>query len=361
MKITDITLQLAQIPQRDETPESTSLVVLRQQMALRLHTDEGLVGIGECFNTRIPGGVRAVMEKGLKPLLLGQDPLDRERLWELMYRQTYSYGRRGLALWAISGVDIALWDLAGKVAGLPVYRLLGGPMRPRVPAYASLPRLPDPEWVAEVLRWRMADGFRAFKLHAHDLKSMETARRTVGDGAPVYVDVNGAYDRREAIAMTQEMRKLDMGWLEEPIFPLDDYEGLAQITAQSGVPIAAGENESTHYGFREVISKRAVDILQPSVARVGGLTAALKVAAMGDAWGLKVASHSFYYGANWMAALHLIASIPNGMTVETPAALKEDFVIGRPKLVDGELELPTAPGLGIELDDDVLAKYAVEE
>ena len=114
MRITDITLQLAQVPQRDETPESTSLVVLRQQMALRLHTDEGLVGIGECFNTRTPAGVRAVMEKGLKPLLVGQDPLDRERLWELMYRRTYGYGRRGLALWAISGVDIALWDLAGS-------------------------------------------------------------------------------------------------------------------------------------------------------------------------------------------------------------------------------------------------------
>lgn len=358
MKITDIKTFPLSIPFQPMRPHSPWADGARKQIMIQLYTDEGLIGLGESFALGAPLAVCNVIEEALKPLLLGEDPTQIERLVEKMHRATFLYGRRGLAMIAISGVELALWDVAGKARGAPVYELLGGLVAPRVRAYASLLRYPSPADVAEAARDYVGRGFGAIKLHQTDVESVAAARAAVGPHVEIMLDVNCVWNPREAIAMAQRLAPYNLYWLEEPVWPPEDYRGLAEVAAEAEMPIAAGENEATTFGFREMIAQRAADILQPSMTKVGGLLEFKKICALAASANLSVAPHSFYFGPGLAATLHLIASTPGCLFVEFPTGELEAPLLTNPiQAKDGHVQVPAGPGLGIELNEEALTRY----
>lgn len=358
MKITDIKTFPLSIPFRPMRPPSPWAEGARKQIMIRLHTDEGLVGVGESFALGAPLAVCNVIEAELKPILLGDDPTQIERLVEKMHRATFLYGRRGLAMIAISGVELALWDVTGKARGLPVYELLGGLVAPRIRAYASLLRYPSPAEVAEAAHDYVGRGFGAIKLHQTDVESVAAARAAVGPGVEIMLDVNCVWNPREAIAMARRLAPYNLYWLEEPVWPPEDYRGLSEVAAAVETPIAAGENEATTFGFREMIAQRAVDILQPSMTKVGGLLEFRKICALAASANLSVAPHSFYFGPGLAATLHLIASTPGCLFVEFPTGELETPLLTNPiQAKDGHVQVPAGPGLGVELNKEAFTRY----
>ena len=284
------------IPWKATDPPSPWTARLGKQILVRITTDEGLVGWGESFALGAPTAVCAVIREALTPLLVGEPPTDLERLVDRLHRHTLLFGRRGLGMFAISGVELALWDLAGQLRGVPVYELLGGLAQPRIPAYASLARFDRPADVARAAAAAVAQGFRGVKLHQTDVASVAAAREAVGPGTALMLDVNCPWRPVEAIRMGRALAPYDLAWLEEPVWPPEDYQGLARVAAALDTPIAAGENEATAFGFREMLRAGAADILQPSPTKVGGLGEARKIATLAAAENVSVVPHSFYFG-----------------------------------------------------------------
>jgi L-alanine-DL-glutamate epimerase-like enolase superfamily enzyme len=358
MRITDVQPILLGIPYRRLDPPSPWTDSLRKQLLVRVTTDEGLTGWGEAFALGAPTAVAAVVEEALRPLLLGESPTAIEPLTDRLHRATFLYGRRGLAMCAISGVELALWDLAGKARGVPVYELLGGPVTSRVRAYASLLRYDQPQAVAAAARQAVAAGFRAVKLHQTDLASVRAAREAVGPEVHLMLDVNCPWSASEAVRMGRALAEFDLAWLEEPVWPPEDYRALARVAAALDTPVAAGENEATAVGFRELIAHRAADILQPSVTKVGGLGEAKKICALAAAWNVDVVPHAFYFGPGLAATLHLIASTPGLPLVEYPGGELETPLLAEPiRAVDGAVTVPTGPGLGVTVNEEALRRY----
>ncbi|RMF88842.1 MAG: mandelate racemase/muconate lactonizing enzyme family protein [Nitrospinota bacterium] len=358
MKIVDVQAIPLAIPLQKETPSSPWSAGAAKQIVVKVVSDEGVVGLGEAFALGTPLAVCNVIEEGLKPYLLGADPTQIEALLEKMYRGTFIYGRRGLAVFAISGVEIALWDLVGKLHGLPVSALLGGSVKTRLRAYASLLRYERPEEVVEMAQKYVEQGFTALKLHQTDVASVQAVRKAVGDEIDLMVDINCAWDPQEAIRKAREFAEYNLYWLEEPVWPPEDYRGLAAVAAAVDVPIATGENESTHYGFREIITQQGADVLQPSLTKVGGLLETKKICHLAASWNIPVAPHSFYYGAGLAATLHLVASTPGCLLVEFPATALETPLLAEPlRPQKGCFELSSQPGLGIELNEAVIEHY----
>jgi D-galactarolactone cycloisomerase len=358
VKITGVQPILLGIPYRPMDPPSPWAESLSKQLLVRVTTDEGLTGWGEAFALGAPRAVAAVVEDALAPLLLGESPTAIERLAERLQRATFLFGRRGLAMCAISGVELALWDLAGKARGVPVYELLGGPVTTRIPAYASLLRYDHPEEVGAAARQAVAAGFQAMKLHQTDIASVRTAREAVGPEVRLMLDVNCPWSPDEAIRMGRALAELDLAWLEEPVWPPEDYRALARVRAAVDIPLAAGENEATAVGFRELIAHGAVDILQPSITKVGGLGEARKVCALAAAWNVAVVPHAFYFGPGLAATLHLIAATPGLPYVEYPGGELETPLLAEPiRAVDGVVTVPTGPGLGVTVNEEALRRY----
>jgi L-alanine-DL-glutamate epimerase-like enolase superfamily enzyme len=261
-------------------------------------------------------------------------------------------------MFAISGVELALWDIAGKARGTPVHALWGGPVQPRVRAYASLLRYDRPEQVAAAARQVVAAGFRGVKLHQTDVASVRATREAVGPEIELMLDVNCPWTPAEAIRMGRALAEYRLAWLEEPVWPPEDYRALARVRAAVPMPIAAGENEGTRYGFRELIARRAVDVLQPSVTKVGGLGEARKICALADSWNVAVVPHSFYFGPGLAATLQLIAATPGIDWVEFPGGELETPLLAAPiEAVDGWVSVPTGPGLGVEVDAAALRRH----
>lgn len=358
MKITAIEAVPLAIPLRPMTPASSWTGGTRKQIFVRVHTDEGLSGLGEAFAYGAPLAVVSVIEESLAPLVVGQDPLRIESVVDLMHRGTMIYGRRGLGMFAISGVEIALWDLLGKVRGAPVYELLGGAHRPRLPAYASLLRYDSPEAVAAACRHFVAQGFRMLKLHQIDVASVRAAREAVGPDVELMLDTNCPWTPFEAIAMARALEPYRLFWLEEPVWPPEDYAGLGRVAEATATPIALGENESTLHGFHEIVRQRAGDILQPSITKVGGVGEFKKIAALAQAANLPIAPHSFYFGPGLAATLHVAASFGSPLPVEFPTGELETPFLTRPiQARDGWLELPSGPGLGVEINEDAVRRH----
>jgi L-alanine-DL-glutamate epimerase-like enolase superfamily enzyme len=358
MKITGIDAIPLAIPLRPMTPPSAWADAVRKQIVVRVKTDAGLVGLGEAFAYGAPLGVCSVIAESLAPMLSGQDPTRIEALADLMHRGTMIYGRRGLAMFAISGVEIALWDLLGKLRGAPVYELLGGATRPRLPVYASLMRYNSPEDVAQACRQYAAQGFTMLKLHQTDVASVRAAREAVGDAVELMLDTNCPWTPDEAIAMARALEPYRLFWLEEPVWPPEDYRGLARVARATETPIASGENESTLYGFRELIASSAADILQPSITKVGGISEFRKIAALAQSANLPIAPHSFYVGPGLAATLHVAATLGGAMPVEFPTGEHETPFLAKPIVArDGHVELPTGPGLGVDINEDALRRH----
>jgi L-alanine-DL-glutamate epimerase-like enolase superfamily enzyme len=358
MKITAVDAIALAIPYRTIGPPSPWLDGARKQLLVRVSTDEGLTGWGEAFALGAPLSTCQLIAESLAPLLVGESPLAVERLVDRMHRGTMLFGRRGLGMIAISGVELALWDLLGKARGVPVAELLGGLSVSRVPAYASLPRYERPEQAAAAAREAVAQGFGAVKLHQIDVPSVRATRDAVGDSVALMLDVNCPWSPDEAIRVGRALGECRLAWFEEPVWPPEDYRGLARVRAALATPLAAGENEATVFGFRELIAQQAVDILQPSVIKVGGLGEAKRIATLAAAWNVTVVPHSFYFGPGLAATLQLIGTTPGIPWVEYPAWELETPLLTEPiRAVDGRVAVPTGPGLGVAVNEEAIRRH----
>ena len=326
---------------------------------VEVQTDDGLVGTGWCED--YARATSAIIENHLTRLLVGADPLERSRLWDQLFRSTMPYGRKGAALYAISAVDIALWDLAGKHFGLPVYELLGGRVRDPVPVYAShLHFTNSDEFVAEATDY-VRRGFKAMKmrfLHGpadglaglrRNVELVRMLRGAVGDDIDIMADAYMGWDLEYALRMCRALAPFDMKWVEEPLLP-DQLREYAELRRASPVPIAAGEHETTRYGFAQIIEAQALDIIQFDIGRVGGFSEARKVCALAQAAGLPVYTHA--YG---MPTLHLATSDRAVSMVEYfPVPVWDDaeeapHFDGLAVPEGGEVSIGDAPGLGATL------------
>ena len=328
-------------------------------LLVRVETDTGLVGWGEAFCYGCTDAVKAALHNMVAPLAIGQDARDIAGLSYDLQQKLHLFGRYGLTIFALSGLDIALWDIAGKAANLPLYRLLGGARRDGLPAYASLLKYRDPEKVAARTAQAVDEGYRHIKLHETEVAEVRAAREAAGESVAIMVDTNCPWTPEQARHMTLKLRPYNLFWLEEPIFPPEDFTAIAKLRAGTGVAMAAGENLCTSFQFRDMLAAGAVDYAQPSVTKVGGITEFLKVATLCDAAGVTLMPHSPYFGPGFLATLHLLAArgTPGGMIeryhMDLEASLYGELIT--PK--GGSFALPTGPGLGRDPDPDVIKTY----
>lgn len=358
MKITEVRAIPLAVPLQVAGPPSSWAPGAGKQILVRATTDEGLIGWGECFAYGATDAVCHVVDAALAPIVLGQDPTQIESLIDRMHRALMIWGRRGLAMMAVSGVELALWDLVGKARNVPVYELLGGLCQSRLRVYASLLRYDTPSQVGQAVAATVALGHSAVKLHQIDVESVAVAREVAGDGVELMLDTNCPWSVEEAIRVGRRLERFDLRWLEEPVWPPEDYAGLARVRAALRIPIAAGENDATVFGFRELIAQGAADIVQPSVTKVGGLLEMKKIAVLAAAANVTLVPHSFYYGPGLAASLHLAASTPGVPYVEFPGTSLVASLTAEPiRFAGGAVSVPDRPGLGADPDPSLLARY----
>ena len=336
------------------THRVTSLVQVR--------TDTGETGVGCAYSH--PDMVRTVIEGHLAPHLIGRDPADVEALWLTMYRLVRWYGRKGAAISALGALDIAFWDLRGKAAGKPVRALLGG-TRNAVPAYASALLWTDDvqELEREAARHRAA-GFRRMKIRLgrgpdYDLPALDAARRGAGAGGQILVDGSMRYGAEDAARLAADLEARDVLWFEEPFEP-EDIDSYTALKARSRIPLAAGENDFTLTGFREMLRADAIDIAQADACRCGGITETYQVGRLAAAHGKRLAPHSWSDAVAIIANAQVVAALDNAMTVEVDQTGNPfvDALLGGPLPIrDGMLSLSNAPGLGIELDPAIVERH----
>jgi L-rhamnonate dehydratase len=358
-----------------ELPEaSMRTFTFHEWLLVEVFTDDGHVGLGNA--ALAPRITKQVIDLYLKPLLIGQDPWDIERLWQHMYRKTMAFGRKGVGMVAISAVDIALWDLLGKSAKQPVYRLLGGRTKTRIPVYASrLYSVELSELAAEATRYK-EEGYRAMKLRfgwgpadgaggmQRNLDLVRTVREAVGHGIDVMADAYMGWTLDYARRMLPLLEPFHLRWLEEPVIP-DDIHGYAELKAYGRIPIAGGEHEFTLYGFRELLGAHALDYIQFDTNRVGGITQARKIAALAEAYSVPVIPH-----AGQMHNYHIVmASLNSPMAeyfpvvdVEVGNELFWYIFKGEPKSENGYIDLSdTTPGLGLTINESGLEQFEILE
>jgi D-galactarolactone cycloisomerase len=357
---------------------------VRQRAAtiVEVVTDGGLSGWGEalCQGLQPPQIAAAAVRSAFRPLLIGADASRPEVLWHRMYHQSRDYGLKGAVIGAISAIDIALWDLLGKSLNRPIHALIGGAFRERVQAYATgfyrLHGRGEATRLADEAQRHLADGFRAMKIKLgfgidDDLAVMREVRAALA-GAPVtlMIDTNHAYGVADAIRLGRALEDCALRWYEEPVVA-EDLAGYREVRNAVGCPIAGGENEFTLFGFRDLIGARAVDVVQPDIAAAGGFTACRHIAALAHAHGVAVNPHVWGSAIGQAASLHLIAALP----VAHPSLFASEPIleydqsshpfrrelVARPlEHVDGWVAVPDGPGLGVEVNREVLAKYAVQ-
>jgi len=358
-----------------EMPEaSMRTFIFHGWLLVEVFTDAGHVGIGNA--ALAPQVTKQVIDLYLKPLLIGQDPWNTEFLWQLMYRKTMAFGRKGLGMSAISAIDIALWDILGQSANQPVYRLLGGKTKNRIPVYASRLYSADlGELAAEAKRYKN-EGFPAMKLRFGwgpadgaagmrlNLELVRTVREAVGNDVDVMADAYMGWTLDYAKRMLPLLEPFNLRWLEEPVIP-DDIQGYAELKSYGRIPIAGGEHEFTEYGFRELLEARALDYIQFDTNRVGGITQARKISALAEAHAVPVIPH-----AGQMHNYHIVmASLNSPMAeyfpmvdVEVGNELFWYIFRGEPKAQGGFIELnEKVPGLGLTIDESALKNFEVTE
>ncbi len=391
MRITDVTT----IKLRYEPPlamaDAIHYMPERPTLLVQVHTDEGIVGLGEAAAY---GGflesTEALILGELRRTVLGQDPFRIERLWSMMATRAHQRGRRGMLMMAISGVDIALWDIVGQATRTPLYRLLGA-YRDTLDAYASAGFYAvgkDAAALAEEVGGYAARGFKTVKIkvgrnpdvmlnplhdmHANDyalatleedIERVRAVRAAIGPGVRLAIDANNAWTPSVAIRFMRQAEALDIHWFEEPV-ATEDVDGSAEVARQLDVPVAGYETETGLAGFRELIARRAVDIVQPDVIWTGGITECRKVAALAQAHGLPVIPHVFSSAVASIANMHYIASLPNGGLLEfdqNPNPLRSEL-FEEPITVspDGTVPLPNRPGLGVRINQATIDRYRVE-
>ena len=343
---------------------------------VRVHTDEGITGLGEIDSS--PWVAKAIIEapashklcNGLASLLVGENPLEIGRLWQKMYKGSLYFGRRGAAIHAISGIEIALWDIAGKAAGKPIHALLGGARRDRIKAYASTLMPDTPAEAARTVEAQIRAGFKAVKLGwgplgqsaELDIALVAAARKAGGEALDLMIDIGkGWTSAREGIDRAKRMEDYRPYWIEEPFWP-DDYAKYAALAAAVATPIAGGEEEATLADFERLVETGHVEILQPDVTRAGGISECLRVADYARRRGRRCVLHAWSTGIIKAATLQVLAAMEEAEYMEycvQTTDLNQRLVAERFPLVEGDVMIPTGPGLGIEIDEAALREFAV--
>lgn len=328
---------------------------------LRVVTDQGIEGWGEAFGHNAAATTVAAIDSQLAPALIGQDARDIAGLRLRLSKSFHGFGRNGPHVFALSALDIALWDIAGKVAGKPLHALIGGNGRKTIPAYASLLRYMDATQVAKHAALAVSEGFAAIKLHETDEAVVAAARAAVPMEVPLTLDVNCAWTPDEALAICGRLAAHQPHWIEEPVFPPEDFASQRRVREAIGVAIAAGENWCTELQFRHALDAGAVDIIQPSVIKVGGVTEFLKVLDLADARRVRVAPHSPYFGPGALATLHLLTRVGEPAWFELYYLDAEANLFGDAlKATRGMMDMPTGPGLGFDPDPGVISRYRTD-
>lgn len=342
----------------------------RNAVFVRIITDSKIEGFGEIGETAfLPQSVKRIVEEQFVPLLVGEDPLNIERLWHKMYIRSSHWGRRGVVIPIISGLDIALWDIAAKYVKQPLYRILGGACREQVRLYASAGmEQPISDMIEDIENYRQ-QGYTAVKIRIgtdfeEDIERVRAIRESIGNEMDIMVDAGQCYTDHPwtdftAMQVARKLEPFDVFWLEEPLHP-DNIEGFRRLCAATTVPIATGENEFTRFGFQQLLSPRAVDILQPDVTRSGGISECKKIAAMASAYQLPCAPHVFGSGVGLMANIHFIISTANCIILEHDRTVNplRDSILAEPLSVEnGKIGPPKAIGLGVHLNEDIESRY----
>ena len=374
MKISEIRTHVLEGRLSQAFSYSRARYATRTAMVVEVRTDEGLVGWGECYG---PARINAAVVEHMSAFLVGQDPMKHEWIWQEIYSRYRDHGQKGSIIQGLSGVDIALWDLKGKFLGQPIHRLMGGPLRTEVTAYATgLYRRDegDPRaYLAEEAAGYVSEGFKSVKLKvgfgiSEDVRVTRAVRDAIGPDVGLMVDANHAYDAMAAIRLGREIQDLDIGWFEEPV-PPEDIVGHQEVRRALSIPIASGECEFTRFGFRNLIANRAVDIVQPDICSAGGLSECKKIADLASAYNLRFIPHVWGTGIAIAAALQLLAVIPSS----TPPSLNQiepllefdrtehpmrQAVLSMPiEHQNGLVQVPNGPGLGIEIDQACLERF----
>jgi L-alanine-DL-glutamate epimerase-like enolase superfamily enzyme len=367
MKISDVKAHHIRIPYDAGVAsfrQGASSISAVDIVMVEVTTDAGLSGWGDAFSYVCPRTTLAAIDEMIAPQARGQNVPDAAGIpafMEQIQRNLHLFGRYGITMFAISGLDIALWDLAARAQGKPLHRLLGPQKRAKIPAYASLLRIGAPDLVAGECRTALGQGYSAIKLHETTTAPVLSARQAIGEGIPLMVDLNCPMDGATAIAFAHSCRAAKPLFLEEPVWPPEDFATLAEVRRQGGLGIAAGENACTVHQFRQMMDAGAVSHAQPSVTKVGGITEYLKVVSLADERGVRLAPHSPYFGPGLLATLHLLSLRDDATFVEI-FYMKRAACLWRGRTdVDagGFVSVPDGPGLGYEPDREVMQCYRV--
>lgn len=365
MKITDVECTMLRLPEVLPIADGT-----QDTLIVRIRTDEGLVGIGEAHTS--PWVIKSVIEaptshymaRGLKQVVVGEDPRNIRYLWDKMYAFTGVFGRRGVVMHAISAIDIALWDLLGKITNQPVYRLLGGAYRHEITPYASILALGSAEASVKEAVKLVEQGYTAIKFGwnglgadlSRDISVVREVRQAVGEEVALMLDVGAPIPLHKAIELAKKLEDFNVTFLEEPLSP-DDFDGYASLTEVSSTPIAAGEKETTRFGFRDLIERGNLDIVQPDIARAGGLTECQRIADLASLRGVTVIPHCWSTDILVAATLHFIASLPECPYLEyclIDNPIRREVTKEHIVPHNGQVAVPQKPGLGVELNEKTL-------
>jgi D-galactarolactone cycloisomerase len=350
----------------------------RNALLVKIETDEGISGWGECYG---PSSVaKVIIDSLFKPQVVGKDPFDVEVIWEHLYNRVKDYGLTGMTISGMSGIDIALWDIIGKACNKPVHKLIGGCFRDKVQAYATglyfkkMDRLTE-DAVDEAKDY-VKSGFRAIKMKIgvgsikKDIERISAVKEAIGPDVQLMVDANHCYNLQTAIALGRELEKMGIYWFEEPISP-EDIEGYVEITRTLDIAIAGGENDFTKFSFRELITRRAMDIIQPDVCAAGGITECKKIAALSQAYWIQCIPHAWGGVIGLSATLHFLASLPDCPPSLFPIPpmleyeqtfnpFRDDLSLNPLTHDKGIVDVPKGPGLGIEINQDIIDRYLVK-
>ncbi|WP_152266813.1 mandelate racemase/muconate lactonizing enzyme family protein [Agriterribacter humi] len=370
MKITNVTATVLRLPQISSAADGT-----QDDLIITVETDEGITGYGEVDTAPYVG--KAVVDAymshgtcyGLREVIIGTDPFDYEQIWNDMWSKTYYYGRSGPVMHVMSGIDMAIWDIMGKAVGKPVHKLLGGSYADKVRAYASALMPDTPDEVKKMTGEYASQGYTAIKfgwgplgydVH-NDIELIKTARKAAGDKVDIMIDIGKRYRLKEAIYVAKALEQLNIYWLEEPL-PAEDYIGYKRLTESTTMRIATGEEESGRLAFARLINETHIDVVQPDMSRCGGLTEAKKIAMMTADANVLCVPHAFKTGVLVAASIQFIASVQHAPFLEfsvTESAIRKELLLNPFIQKDGFVEVPQTPGLGIELNPEVILKYGV--
>ena len=347
----------------------------RRICIVKVTSDTGHIGWGEGY------GPAAVVKAGIEhitPYVLGQNPLQTETIWSIMYRRTLDYARKGALVASISAIDIALWDLKGKILEQPVHLLLGGKKRNSVVPYATGMYFTEEENLGDILANEARSyanlGYKAMKMKVglgidEDIRNVEGVRSAIGPDVKLMIDANHAYNLREATELARAVEPYHISWFEEPISP-EYYDQYAELRTKTTIPIAGGECEYLRYGFHSLLRSQSVDIIQPDICATGGLTEAKKIAALASVYGVETVPHTWGTGIAIAAALHFTANlddIPGRLRApecfieydRTENGLRDELTSTDMVFENGEIEISDSPGLGFEINEKALQKYAL--